>query len=81
MKYLKNALNKKQSPQSQPIPGSAQVANSAGGYAFAVDDWTRLARFLILGSECGTYYVREQALTLENLEAIRCFPVGARSKE
>jgi 60 kDa SS-A/Ro ribonucleoprotein len=73
MKYLKNALNKKQSPQSQPIPGSAQVANSAGGYAFAVDDWTRLARFLILGSECGTYYVREQALTLENVEAIqRC---------
>ena len=29
------------------------VPNSAGGYAFAVDDWTRLERFLILGTEGG----------------------------
>jgi 60 kDa SS-A/Ro ribonucleoprotein len=71
MKYLKNAFNKKQTPQGQPIPGSAQVANSAGGYAFGVDDWTRLARFLVLGSEGGTYYVHEQALTLENAEAVK----------
>jgi hypothetical protein len=34
-----------ETPQSQPIPGSAQVPNSAGGYAWAVDDWTRLHRF------------------------------------
>jgi 60 kDa SS-A/Ro ribonucleoprotein len=25
--------------------------NAAGGYAFALDDWTRLDRFLIIGSE------------------------------
>jgi 60 kDa SS-A/Ro ribonucleoprotein len=29
-------------PQSEPIPGSNQVPNSAGGYAFAVDNWMRL---------------------------------------
>ena len=73
MTYLKNALNKKTTPQSQPIPGSAQVANSAGGYSFAVDDWTRLSRFLVLGAEGGTYYVAERTLTLENAEAVtRC---------
>ena len=26
------------------------------GHAWAVDDWTRLRRFLILGSEGGSYY-------------------------
>ena len=38
MNYLKTVMNKKQTPQSQPIPGSAMVPNSAGGYTFAVDD-------------------------------------------
>ena len=38
-----------------------------------MDDWTRLARFLVLGAEGGTYYVREQTLTRENAEAVvRC---------
>lgn len=63
----------KQRPQSEPIPGSSQVPNSAGGYAFAVDDWTRLERFLILGSEGGTYYIGERTLTRENAQAVeRC---------
>lgn len=71
MTYLKTVFNKKQTPQSQPIPGSAQVANSAGGYTFAVDDWTRLARFLVLGAEGGSYYAGERTLTLENAEAVK----------
>jgi 60 kDa SS-A/Ro ribonucleoprotein len=57
-------------PQSEPIPGSAQVPNSAGGYAWAVDDWARLERFLILGSEGGSYYATERALTRENAHAV-----------
>jgi 60 kDa SS-A/Ro ribonucleoprotein len=60
-------------PQSQPIPGSAQVANSAGGYSFQVDDWTQLQRFLILGSEGGSYYATEKSLTAQNATAtLRC---------
>ena len=51
-RYAKH-YSTRQTPQSEPIPGTAQVPNSAGGYAFAVDDWTRLERFLILGSEGG----------------------------
>ncbi len=60
-------------PQSLPIAGSAQVANSAGGYSFAVDDWTRLRRFLVLGSEGGSYYATEAALTADGAGAtLRC---------
>jgi 60 kDa SS-A/Ro ribonucleoprotein len=51
--------------QSQPIPGTSQVPNSAGGYAWQLDDWARLDRFLVLGSEGGTYYIGERALTIE----------------
>ena len=32
----------KVTPQSEPIPGSNQVPNSAGGHSFEVDIWTRL---------------------------------------
>lgn len=67
------AFSIKTTPQSEPIPGSMQVANSAGGYAWAVDDWARLDRFLILGSEGGTYYTAQPKLTRENAEAVlRC---------
>lgn len=48
-----------------------KVRNSAGGFGtFAIDDMTRLWRFLILGSEGGTYYASEKKLTLENATAI-----------
>jgi 60 kDa SS-A/Ro ribonucleoprotein len=57
-------------PQSAPIPGSGQVPNSAGGYAWAVTPWDRLDRFLVLGSEGGTYYVGERALTLESAQSV-----------
>ena len=59
-------FNKKKTPQDQPIPGSSQVPNSAGGYAWELDPWQRLVRFLVLGTEGGTYYVSEQKLTREN---------------
>lgn len=58
-------------PQSEPIPGSGQVPNSAGGYAWDVDDWTRLQRFMILGSEGGSYYAGERELTMSNYESVR----------
>src|SRR5687767_15524316 len=74
MDSLKNFIKGlTETPQSEPIPGSTQMPNSAGGYAWAVDDWTRLMRFLILGSEGGTYYISERKLTQENAEAVaRC---------
>lgn len=66
-------FQQKRTPQSEPIPGTNQVENSAGGFAWAVDDWTRLDRFLILGSEGGSYYATEHALTVENAQVcVRC---------
>jgi 60 kDa SS-A/Ro ribonucleoprotein len=69
MKYAK-LFNKKMTPQAQPIVGAGQVANSAGGYTWAVDRWMQLDRFLILGSEGGTYYVGEQKLTQDNAKNV-----------
>lgn len=57
-----------ETPQNEAIPGT--VANSAGGFSFPVDDWTRLTRFLILGTEGGTYYISEQKLTMQNAKAL-----------
>jgi len=66
-------FNRRATPQSQPIPGSTQVANSAGGYSWRVDDWTRFDRFLILGAEGGTYYIAERELVKQNHDAVvRC---------
>lgn len=57
-------------PQSQPVPGRQQVANHAGGYVFAVDCWTQLDRFLILGNEGGSYYAGEREMTVSNSAAV-----------
>jgi len=58
MNYLNEAVNAQITPQSQPLPDRPeQVRNSAGGFVWAVDNWTRLERFLILGSEQGSYYI------------------------
>jgi 60 kDa SS-A/Ro ribonucleoprotein len=58
-------------PQSQPIPGRTdQVQNNAGGFVFQVDEWDRLDRFLILGAESGTYYVKEADLVKQSHAAI-----------
>ncbi|WP_257210626.1 TROVE domain-containing protein [Actinomyces ruminis] len=60
----------RRTPQSRPAT-TGQVRNSAGGYAFALDDAARLRRFLILGVDGGTYYTDAQTLALENTEVLR----------
>ena len=78
--YVKS-LSTRKTPQSEPIPGKAQVANSAGGFAFEVDDWMKLERFLILGSEGGSYYATERELTTQRAGGVeRCIQAdGART--
>jgi len=56
--------------QTQPIPGKTMVKNNAGGYSFAVTNQELLERFLLIGSEEGTYYVDKQTLTVENANAV-----------
>src|SRR3954453_19817701 len=80
MSYLKRE-SKQRAPQSAPIPGSSQVANSAGGFAWAVADWARRRRFLILGPGGGRYNAGEWKLTREKADAVQgCLaPDGARA--
>ena len=47
-----------------------QVQNNAGGYTWEVDNWQFLRRFLILGSEGGTYYINEDTLTRDNVRNV-----------
>lgn len=64
-------------PQSEPLD-ARQVKNNAGGFVFAVDDWGRLDRFLILGSDVPTYYQTARELTRENAEVVdRCYASDA----
>jgi 60 kDa SS-A/Ro ribonucleoprotein len=67
--HLASRIWRLATPQAEPIPGSAQLPNAAGGHAWAVDHWARLDRFLILGSEGGTFYVGERPLTRESATA------------
>ncbi len=65
-KHFPSRKTTEATPQSQPIPYSGQVKNNAGGFVYEIDKWSRLDRFLILGSEGGTYYVGERKLTRDN---------------
>jgi len=62
-----NEINLRSTPQSQPAD-TRQVPNSAGGFTFTVAPLERLRRFLVLGTEGGTYYATERELTKANAE-------------
>ncbi|HLL23944.1 MAG TPA: TROVE domain-containing protein, partial [Kofleriaceae bacterium] len=68
---LHKMFSTKTTSQAMPIPGTKQVPNSAGGYAWQLDDWARLDRFLVLGTEGGTFYIGERDLTVDNAEVAR----------
>ncbi len=62
------ALSTSETPQTQAIPGreAEMTKNNAGGVSFKLDGWKHLERFLILGSESGSYYCSPQKLTAKN---------------
>ena len=64
-------------PQSEPL-NERQVKNNAGGFVFELDDWGRLDRFLVLGSDAPTYYQSAKDLTRENAKCVeRCYDLDA----
>lgn len=73
MNYLLEQPTAKKTPQSQSIPGREKdmARNNTGGFAFKADSFTRMERFLILGSEGGSYYVGESDLTKQNVDNVR----------
>src|SRR6266550_6491052 len=68
-KYAKH-VSSKVTPQSEAIPGSSQVPNSAGGFSFEISPFQKLDRFLILGNEGGSYYASEKAMTKTNAKNV-----------
>lgn len=71
---LKNAPGKKtkvakSTPQTKRV-SKDQVKNSAGGFVYQIDEFARLQRFLVLGSEGGTYYTSEKKLTKQNAKNV-----------
>jgi 60 kDa SS-A/Ro ribonucleoprotein len=70
IKVALTGLNATETSQSLPIPGRDMVENNAGGFVFKLDEWKQLERFLILGSEGGTFYVSEKKLTAENANLV-----------
>lgn len=69
MSYLLDFAGR-QIPQTEQAKPN-QVKNNAGGYIYQVDQWKQLERFLILGTEGGTYYVGERDITKENVNNVR----------
>jgi len=63
-------FSSKTTPQTEPIPGKIMIPNNSGGYGFEVSMDKQLDRFLILGTEGGTYYVSEKKLTIDNCNNI-----------
>lgn len=61
---LKN-FSTRQTPQTQKAD-SRQVKNNAGGHSFVISDEQRLRRFLVLGTDSGTYYASAKTLTQDN---------------
>lgn len=48
-----------------------EVQNSTGGFTFKVSEKDRLERFMILGTDGGTYYVGERKLTAGNVAFLK----------
>lgn len=62
--------NPKKTPQTEKAKPE-QIKNSAGGFSFEVNEWTQLERFILIGSEGGSYYATEQKLTKENAKNVQ----------
>jgi 60 kDa SS-A/Ro ribonucleoprotein len=62
-------VSTRRTPQAEQAD-PRQVPNSAGGWTFTVSRETRLHRFLTIGTEGGSYYATEQALTGENAQVV-----------
>ena len=60
-------------PQSRAIPGreAEMKVNSAGGVTFTLDMWGVLDRFLMIGSEGGSYYVGERDVTKQSFDTVK----------
>lgn len=69
MADIYSSINTRRTPQNQPAT-TAQVKNNAGGYTFTIDPLAQAKRFLILGTDAGTYYQNAPTLTRDTAGVI-----------
>ncbi|KAM3839858.1 RNA-binding protein RO60 isoform 2-T2 [Vipera latastei] len=63
-------------------PGNEnQISDSEDGCGWQVTDMTRLRRFLCFGSEGGAFYVKEQKLSFESVDALLRLIEGGKGYE
>jgi 60 kDa SS-A/Ro ribonucleoprotein len=62
-------INTRQTPQSERAD-PRQMRNNAGGFSFTLTPLQRLRRFLVLGTDGGTYYVNERELTRDIAQVV-----------
>ena len=78
MQKLHMHYSANKTPQTEPLTED-QVKMCSGGYGWKVDDWVRLDRFLVLGTEGGTYYVSERKLTRQMAGSVlRCIQADGK---
>lgn len=73
--FSQHVSPKAPTPQTQAIPGrEAEMAkNNAGGVTFVLDDFKVLERFLIMGTEGGSFYADEKSATVKACQSLdRC---------
>lgn len=73
MNYARELKNRQtRTPQSTPIPGheDRMIRNDAGGYVYDSSPWNMLERFILIGTEGGTYYIGQSDLTVRNAQNV-----------
>ena len=66
-KALNNYVSTRSNPPVTTRANDRQIKNNTGGFVYEISDRQRLERFLILGTDGGTYYVTESDLTSQNV--------------
>lgn len=69
---ISNRIKGAVTPYDKKIRGKEhlQTTNPEGGVSFALDNWGRLNRFLILGVEGNSFYQSQKTLVEENVESL-----------
>lgn len=59
-------------PVGRPLPGRRDMVRNTdgGGFVFELDDWARVRRWLILGSEMPTYYASQKRHSAQAFDAV-----------
>lgn len=67
-KHTRVRASSRKTPVTTPLAG--MVPNSTGGHNWVLGPWDQFSRFLVLGTEGGTYYIGEAKLVEQNHDTV-----------